>query len=544
RGKPYFSPDGRYRAMSVSPVEDLYKITASDYLGGGSKGWLLGAAKSEVSKVLDQEVTLYDGKTNKKLRELSGGKAPVSGIAPVTGFSFDGKLIAITGFEKKDTTPSVLVFDTASGRKLNSFPINDDEQGGAVATLAISADGRLLAAGFASKIELIELATGRVIRSLPHAAGSTSLTFSTDGRSMVALGENNDKHIWDISTGDKLATLVNLAGAFGSRSDDWLVVTPDGLFDGSPAAWTQILWQFGGKTFDVNPAETFFNEFYHPGLLAEIMAGKRPRAPRSITQLDRRQPELKLTTSTGPLGAADVSKRNLAGTIEVTERPADKDWATGSGARDVRLFRNGSLVKAWRGDVLNGRSSATLETTIPIVAGENRLTAYAFNRDNVKSRDAKVELKGADALQRAGNCYILAIGINTYSNAQYNLKYAAADARSFAEELRRQQQRIASYQNIEVIALSDEQATKANILSALRLLAGSSEVVPQDAPAALKEIKRAQPEDTVVIFYAGHGTAQGQRFYLIPNDLGYAGDRTNLDAAGLQTILVHSISDE
>src|SRR5262249_53459911 len=179
RGKPYFSPDGRYRALSVSPVEDLYKITASDYMP--AKGFLLGAAKSDVSKVLDQEVTLYDGKTNKKLREFSGGKAPVSGIAPVTGFSVDGKLIAITGFEKKDTTRSVLIFDTATGHKLNSFPIND-EQGGGVATLAISADARLLAAGLATKIELIELATGRVIRSLPHLAGSTSLTFSSDGR--------------------------------------------------------------------------------------------------------------------------------------------------------------------------------------------------------------------------------------------------------------------------------------------------------------------------------------------------------------------------
>jgi hypothetical protein len=68
------------------------------------------------------------------------------------------------------------------------------------------------------------------------------------------------------------------------------VVSPDGLFDGSPSAWKQILWQFGGNTFDVTPAETFFNEFYYPGLLAELMAGKKPRAPKNISQLDRRQP--------------------------------------------------------------------------------------------------------------------------------------------------------------------------------------------------------------------------------------------------------------
>ncbi|MDQ3174670.1 MAG: caspase family protein, partial [Acidobacteriota bacterium] len=46
------------------------------------------------------------------------------------------------------------------------------------------------------------------------------------------------------------------------------------------------------------------------------------------------------------------------------------------------------------------------------------------------------------------------------------------------------------------------------------------------------------------IYFAGHGTAQGQHFYLLPHDLGYAGERTRLDAAGLQIILEHSISDE
>jgi hypothetical protein len=274
------------------------------------------------------------------------------------------------------------------------------------------------------------------------------------------------------------------------------------------------------------------------------MAGKKPRAPRTIAQLDRRQPELRLTTVNGQLGVANIAERNLAVKIEVTESPANKDRGTGSGARDVRLFRNGLLVRVWRGDVLNGRSATTLEITIPIVSGENRLTAYAFNRDNVKSRDATLQLAGADSLTRGGTLYLLAIGVNVYDNPQYKLKYAVADAQSFADELRRQQDKLAHYQRIEIIPLNDQEATKANILSALRRLAGSSEDLLPATPARLQQIRPALPEDTVVIFYAGHGTAQGQRFYLIPTDLGYAGDRTSLDAVGLQTILAHSISDE
>ena len=47
----------------------------------------------------------------------------------------------------------------------------------------------------------------------------------------------------------------------------------------------------------------------------------------------------------------------------------------------------------------------------------------------------------------------------------------------------------------------------------------------------------------MIIYFAGHGTAQAQRFYLIPHDLGYTGDRTKLTEKGLQEILSHSISD-
>ena len=161
--------------------------------------------------------------------------------------------------------------------------------------------------------------------------------------------------------------------------------------------------------------------------------------------------------------------------IEVTEKPADKDHQAGSGARDVRLFRNGSLVKVWRGDVLKGQTATTLEADIAIVAGENRLAAYAFNRDNVKSKDATLHLTGADSLKRPGTAYVLAIGVNSYSKQQYNLKYAVADAAAFGEEVRREQQQIANYEHVEVASLLDEQATKVNILRALNRLAGTQD---------------------------------------------------------------------
>jgi uncharacterized caspase-like protein len=133
---------------------------------------------------------------------------------------------------------------------------------------------------------------------------------------------------------------------------------------------------------------------------------------------------------------------------------------------------------------------------------------------------------GADSLKRQGTAYVLAIGVNNYANEQYNLKYAVADAEDFANEVKRQQESLKHYAKVEVISLTDAQATKANITQKLNDLA-----------------KQVQPEDAVIVFFAGHGTAQGNQFYLIPHDLGYDGPRDNLSAAGLQKILAHSVSD-
>jgi WD40 repeat protein/uncharacterized caspase-like protein len=433
---------------------------------------------------------------------------------------------------KVETIGQVLLFDVATGREVGAIK----GHGKGVTAVAFSRDGKLLASGSTDNtIKIWDVASKRELRTLTgHTSNVESMDFSPDGRLLASAGEDGSTFLWDANTGEHLLTLVSL-----DDGGEWIVVTPEGLFDGTPASWNQILWRYNQDTFNVAPIEWFFNEFYYPGLLSDVFAGKRPHVAQDVSKKDRRQPIVKLSVA----GATDgIASRTVKVKIDIADAAADKDHPQGSGARDVRLFRNGSLVKVWHGDALKGQASTSLEEEITVVAGPNRFVAYAFNKDNVKSKDANLLLTGADSLKRAGTAWVIAVGVNEYANNQYNLKYAVADAQSFADELRSRQTQIARFDRVEVVPLLNENATKANILSALRRLAGVNEP-PTMKAGPLDRLKRAEPEDAVIIYFAGHGTAQGQRFYLIPHDLGYTGDRGSLNEDGLKAILAHSISD-
>jgi uncharacterized caspase-like protein len=473
----------------------------------------------------------FESKTNIDFAAMMSGM--MKGQKPKKGAKLPDPADFMKDF-KIEVVGQVRLWDVSSGREIGAIK----GHGRGVSKVAFSRDGKLLASGATDNtIKIWDVTNRTELRTLTgHTSGIESIDFTPDGRLLASASEDGSTFLWDTKTGEHLLTLISL-----DDGGEWMVVTPQGLFDGTPVSWNQILWRYNQETFNVAPIEWFFNEFYYPGLLADIFAGKRPRVAQDVSKKDRRQPVVKLSL-VGQAPESSVATRTIKVKIDVTDAPADKDNPQGTGAHDVRLFRNGSLVKVWHGDVLKGQPAVSLEHEMTVTAGPNRLVAYGFNRDNVKSKDAPLVFTGADSLNRKGTAYIIAVGVNEYENNQYNLKYAVADAQSFGEEIRRRQTQLGAFERIEVIQLLDKDATKTNILAAIKRLAGEPGP-PTLKSGPLDSLKRAEPEDTVVIYFAGHGTAQAQRFYLIPHDLGYTGERTKLTEQGLKTMLAHSISD-
>src|SRR5206468_2461103 len=107
--------------------------------------------------------------------------------------------------------------------------------------------------------------TGARLRELKgHADWVTSVTFSPDGRRLLTGSRDGTTCLWDVATGEELARLLSL-----DEGKDWMVVTPDGLFDGSAGGRQLVAYRIGGALTLV-PVDRFFQDFYRPGLLAAL----------------------------------------------------------------------------------------------------------------------------------------------------------------------------------------------------------------------------------------------------------------------------------
>src|SRR5262249_27283725 len=96
--------------------------------------------------------------------------------------------------------------------------------------------------------------------------------------------------------------------------------------------------------------------------------------------------------------------------------------------------------------------------------------------------------------------YLLAIGINDYQDKKLALRFAVRDAQELAKSIDKHSKPI--YRAPEIKILTDQDATQKGILEGLEWL------------------KKARPEDVVVVFYAGHGDRDDTtgEFYLLPVD--------------------------
>ena len=382
-----------------------------------------------------------------------------------------------------------VLWDPATGQSVRAYGI------GSAFTLAVafSPDGKqVLTVTNQKKAIIWDVASGKQLRVFSTPWEMTCGAFSPDGRLLLAGLNNGAARLWDIATGSELAEIVNVNAA-----GDWLVATPEGLFDGSELGRQLVTYRVDtGLT--VVPVDRFFQDLYHPGLLGEIWNGRRPMPDVEFAK--SRAPSIRIVSP-----AADKALDQQQVTIDVELRDR------GGGMQGPWLFQNGARV------ITPGQSRAEgplvkRTFTVGLVEGPNRFEIKAACADGSWESEPAVLLVNYEKPLPKPELYLVAAGVNRYAESTLNLKFAADDARNMAEVFRQRAPKLYGAERTHVTQLLDTEATKQGILQALDDVA-----------------HKARAQDTIVIFLAGHGTLVGQRYYFIPHDFIRKADKLDDD---------------
>jgi WD40 repeat protein len=286
------------------------------------------------------------------------------------------------------------------------------------------------------------------------------LTQATDAiiidEAVLTTGWDSRVQIWSREDGSEQAILLAL-----DEGREWLVLAPDYHFDGSDGAQGLIEWRWNEQLFEVS---RFFERFYQPGLLAQVLRpGQKASAPPSKPVLGSQPPKVSLLPPK-PLGNGEYE----------VEIQVDGEH---SGDGDIRLYHNGHRV------------AGSPPYKIKAVEGKNRLRASAFNTDKtVESVPSRLTFE-SDVPPQKSTLYIFAAAVNDYPNP---LDFAVEDAKSFVAAFVP-----GLYDDVKKVTLLDKHASKEAILKALGDL-------------------DCQPQDTLLVFLAGHGTIIDNRFHYLP----------------------------
>jgi WD40 repeat protein len=532
------APDARFEAATLSP--DGTRIAASagqfqqplvcvwDTRSGRLTHWISASTLNEAVFTLSfshdgrQLLTAGDS-AEAKLWDLSQRGGPLE--SPATTFQ-EPSSRNITSVQFRPgphrqmvtghSNGRLLLWSWADGKARQEVPLQILAERffvGAVRAVTFTPEGRYLAAaGDGTMIWLAEMgAQVRPIRNLgaaPHHfeqinalavwPASTGLgrpaplpppvpgnpAIAQPPRPPILISGSDDTTVkfWDLDKRTLLgafsasaATGDRTAAAGPTRDLDWVLYTADGHFDASKSGRELVRFRHGDSAlsmeqFDDTKLYSFdLSEVVRSGRILEP-AQLEPPPPVAIDPPLRDDPALAEAQLTIALGSAEL--------------------------KDIRLYHNGVPVPSGLEDA-QPPLPERFAVRVRLLPGSNRFYAMASRDGTFDSRSQEVEIP-YDGPIEPGKLHVIALGVGNY--AREKLSFAKRDAERLSDVLHARgltpgQERGRSF------LFTDSQVNRRNVAAAFK---------------ELGLLVKGRPQDTVVLFLAGHtGVFENERFCLL-----------------------------
>lgn len=380
--------------------------------------------------------------------------------------------------------------------RLNGQPIQL-EQYETARSLAIDANGQGLVLGASWSLRSYQR-DGKQQWQKPVPGVAWAVNQSQDGRWVVA-GYGDGTIRWHRRE-DGQEVLALFAHADGKR---WVLWTPEGFYAASEGGEELFGYHLNrGKDQDGEfvSAGQLSELFHRPALISQRLSPEGDALmAEAVKQLGTVDEVLAHAHSLPPILTVEApSGQRVEGDseIEVTVRLQNR----GGGIGPVKLFVDGQEVSGRQAAATEGITSQRTYA-LRLSPGEHQVAFQATSLRGVAGpRTAPLPARVRQA--EPNTLHILSIGVQNYPSAsgQRPLSHSAQDAQAVAEAIARRAKPVFSHV-AEPVVLTEQNASLAGIRQAFDQLK-----------------TRMQPQDTLVIFLAGHGQVHVDSYRFLPWD--------------------------
>ena len=316
-----------------------------------------------------------------------------------------------------------------------------------------------------------------------HESAIKSVQFSYDGKYFVSASDDNTCKLWESASGNLLVTF------FSVDTLDYFTGMPDGYYLASANA--AKLLHYVTKDLKVISFEQLDVKYNRPDKVLEAIGNTDTALIKSYRKAwEKRIKKLGIDTTQFRDGysvlEADIVNRDSidyeqkTGTLRLHIKGMDSTYQLDR----FNVWVNESPLFGQRGISIKKKNSKSIDTTITIKfsQGENRIETSITNVNGTESYRMPLYVNYTPAVKQKEMIRFVGIGIDQFTDNQYNLQYSSKDIRDLAVKLKEKYK-----DDIVIDTLFNENVTVEKVKSLKQKLQATS------------------VNDKVIISYSGHG---------------------------------------
>lgn len=343
-----------------------------------------------------------------------------------------------------------------------------------------------------SGLSLLDLKNLKLKYTLNNGHRGSIKSISDNGKNLITTGHDKKTILWDLKTGKKLYTRIQLS------SNDWLAYDEYYRFDGTEGAINYLYLTCGLEVIDLAQVK---DSLWVPGLVEKIMNGEE------IKINDKPAPKLSDLNICDLTPQIEEIKNNENGIFKYKIIPSK------GGLGETEIYINGNLTYSFKPTQLEKKIENKKEIYY-LTFSQDSLQGYLVGKKNsLNPILVKSKVKGSGIYGRGKQTSIISnkdqetphfygvfIGVNEYGNSTNNqsdfryknLDFAKKDANDLANTVEATAKSL-FMENCHIYRLtntniSDSIPNKTNIIRVLEDIS-----------------KKAKASDVLYIFFAGHG---------------------------------------